>query len=545
MTEVRLPAKTTKELTQERDKSLSVGISPWTQTVREDDIVPKSGNWSTYYQMYRRHAIVRAAIDKIAKTATNVGFDFVPRDSRSRIRRGELAILKEFFDRQPDFIYELRRVYKDLMIYGDAFMYVVPNKRREPHSLKRLAPYTIAVQAHRNGDVYGYVQFDPQDQTNRDYVTYEAHEILHFRIDDPDNDLYGLSPLASLEGSVAQDLYAQQYNASFFRNSGITGTIIAVKGVNEQEIARNRKFLVENYTGPEAAHKPVFLEGDSVTVEKSVATHNEMGFLEGRKFIILEILAVLDVPPAKVGIMESANRSNSKEQDKSFRSESVSPLQYIVESTINGQFIRPILGVDNTIFVHSEGDTRDQIEQMNYYTKGIAWGIYNSNEVRAKLGMAPVDGGEVNGIMAPTGFVPLDRMNLYFKIPEQNVDVIPETARDPAGGEPQPTNSTSTEVASGAPSRLAKAQQDQYDAAREGMYLLLKPSDQLDHMDLVKAYSYMNEAKDIDPAFAMIASLLSRAIETDNMLVQEGYFERIKDTFHAWIEQREDEYEAR
>jgi len=540
MTEVSLPTKTKNERKQARGKDLSVGISPWSRTVYEDDIIPKVGRWEQYYQMYKRHAIVRAAIDKIAKTATNVGFDFVPRDSRSRIRKGELKVLKEFFDRQEDFIYELRRVYKDLLIYGDAFMYIIPNQARQPHSLKRLAPWTVAIQAAQNGRVIGYVQFDENDPTNQTYVSYEPHEIMHFRIDDPDNDLYGLSPLASLEGSVAQDLLAQNYNASFFQNSGITGTIISVKGVDKEEIQRNRQFLMENYTGPDAAHKPVFLEGDAVTVTKSVVSHTDMGFLEGRKFIILEILAVLDVPPAKVGIMESANRSNSKEQDKSFRSEAVSPLQYIVESVINGQFIKPILGVDNTIFVHSEGDTRDAVELMNYYTKGIAWGIFNANEVRAKMGMAPVEGGEINGIMAPTGFVPLDRLNLYFKIPKLNTDMVPEVPQDPVAGEATPKNTPTTEVASGQSREVAKALQTKYDAARDGMYILLQP-DALEPKEIVKAYSYFKDAEGADPAFDLIGDLLKKAKSTDEEDLRIGYLERVKDTFNEWCVRREEE----
>src|SRR5690606_3921585 len=237
--------------------------------------------------------------------ATNVGYDFVPRDSRARIKKGELKTLQDFFYKQTDFIYELRRVYKDLLIYGDAFMYIVPNKARQPHSLKRLHPNTIAIQADRNGEVKGYVQFDPNDPTNNSYATFKSHEIMHFRLDDPDNDLYGLSPLQALEAAVATDLWAQQYNAAFFANSGVTGTIISVSGVDPDEIQRKRKFLMENYTGPQAAHKPIFLEGQNVSVAKSVATHNEMGFLEGRQFIITEILAVLNVPPSKIGLMEN------------------------------------------------------------------------------------------------------------------------------------------------------------------------------------------------------------------------------------------------
>lgn len=538
MTNLILPTKTKRELARDGGKDMAVGLSPWAAKAypNDDDIVPKSGRWEQYYQMYQRHSIVRSAIDKIAKTATNVGYDFVPRDSRSKMRKGELRVLQDFFLRQRDFIYELRRVYKDLLIYGDSFMYIVPDRSGKPHHLKRLAPWNIAVRAAENGDILGYVQFDPNDLSKQNYVSFAAHEIMHFRIDDPNNDLYGLSPLASLEWAVAADIYAQQYNASFFQNSGMTGTIVAVRGISKEEAARNRKFLMENYTGPQAAHKPLFLEGEHVSVEKSVATHNEMGFLEGRKFIILEILAVLDVPPAKIGIMESANRSNSKEQDKSFRAESVSPLQYIVESVINAQFIQPILGVEHTIFVHSEGDTRDQIESMDYYTKGIDKAVFNVNEVRAKMGLAPVEGGDVNGIMTPTGFVPLDRMNLFFAPPQMNTDRVPPVASDPPEGEPMPKPTTATDVATGVSREAVKSM---YDAAYEGTRVLFHLEEPTPK-EIVKALTYFDEAKDADNHFVTTATLLRRAKACEDTDLQLGYIERAKDTMHAYIAKRED-----
>jgi len=454
-----LPAKTKQNDKEANNKAKSIGISPW-KFYEQSGIVRKdTSKWDKCYEMYKRHSTVRSAIDKIAKTATNVGYDFVPRDSRTRIRNGELKILKDFFSRQRDFPYELRRIYKDLLIYGDAFLYIVPDKQRRPHSLKRLPPQTIAAKTDKYGHIIGYVQYDPNDLAATNFTSFQEYEILHFKIDDPGNDVYGLSPLESLEWAVAADIYAQRYNASFFQNSGITGTIISVKGVDPEEIARNREWLMQNYTGPEAAHKPIFLEGDNVTVEKAVTSQRDMGFLEGRKFILTEILAVLDVPPAKIGIMESANRSNSKEQDKSFRSESIAPLQYIVESVINSQFIQPVLGVENTIFVHSESDTRDQTELMTYYTKGIAYGIQTPNEVRAKMGMAPVDGGDINGIMTPTGFIPLDRLDLFFKVPENNLNDVPVNPdnRDPIQGEPLPKPSVETEIATGISKSVTKS----------------------------------------------------------------------------------------
>lgn len=505
-------------------------ISPWYGR-RGDGFniggaIRKRDSWDDYYDMYRQHAFLRAAIDKIAKTATDAGIDFVPRDSRATIKDTDVKILKDFFGKQNNFVAEMRKVYQDLLIYGDAYLYIVPDRKRRPFRLKRLAPQTIHIKAAKNGTVEAYYQRDLSDAQD-DLVRFEPQEILHFRINDPNNDLYGLSPLESLKWAVTADLYAQRYNASFFQNSGVTGTIIGIKNADPAEIERNRKWLTENYTGPESAHKPLVIEGESISVEKAVATHHEMGFLEGRRFIILEILAVLDVPPAKIGIMESANRSNSKEQDKTFRTESVSPLQNMVQAVINDDFIKTILGVVDTIMIHAEGDTRDALEAMDYYTKGQAWGIFNSNEVRGKLGMGPVDGGDVNGIMTPTGFVPLDRLNLYFQLPQQNTDKVPTVASDPSTGEPTPkrkktsaTNVSPVITKSVLPPALAL----------QGA--LLKLNEALEsEVALLQVYSYLHDAvsETQDERIALAKETIQKALAVDDPFLRKGYVQRVSE----------------
>lgn len=283
-----------------------------------------------------------------------------------------------------------------------------------------------------------------------------------------------------------------------------------------------------------------------MTVEKAVATHSEMGFLEGRKFVITEILAVLDVPPTKVGIVESANRSNSKEQDKSFRAESVAPIQYIVESVINAQFIQPVLGVKNTIFTHAEGDTRDATEMMEYFTRGIGYGVYNPNEVRAKMGMAPVEGGDINAIMTPTGFVPLDRLDLFFQLPAPNIEKVPQNPenRDPVEGETPPKPSVHTEVATGQSRHITKSYSHEeaqlgYDSVKKGVYSILTSGDTPSRTDLLKALSYLDEGKDLNPTFNMWYLDIKKALRATDDLVQEGYLVRIRDEVITWIQEQE------
>jgi HK97 family phage portal protein len=542
MSEIYLPNG--QLVTKARDsdgKGRAVGLTPWKELAwngrNAQGATAKKGNWKDYYGMYKRHPIVRAAIDKIAKTATNVGYDFVPRDSRAEPKPREIKVLQAFFDQQEDFIYELRRVYKDLLIYGDAYLYVIPDRKRRPVRLKRLSPKTIQIKAATNGKVEAYYQKDPDDITSN-AVHFAPHEILHFRIDDPDNDLYGLSPLESLKDAVATDIYATMYNGAFFKNSAVTGTIIAVRNANPDEVERNRRWLEENYQGPGAAHKPLVIEGESVDVKKSVASHMEMGFLEGRKFIIQEILAVLDVPPSKLGFLENANRSNSREQDKTFRTESVTPLQYIVESTLNDGFIRKILGVEHTIFKHSEADARDQLESMEIFTRAEAWGIMTPNEVRSRLGMAPVDGGDTPFIMTPTGAVPLDRMQLYFQIPKTNIDKVPPHPDDPPEGEDQeggvgPLAGRRTNETQPEPETTEKFVTPPL--AAQGLLMKLSAALTNDNA-LRQAYSYAVDASESgDTRILHVVDVLQKACRTDDTILRQGYIERAHETMSEFI----------
>lgn len=396
--------------------------------------------WKLLYDMYRRHPTVRAAIDKIVKVATNTGYDFVPRDSRAKVKQSEYRKCKAFFDKQHDFVGELRRIYQDLLIFGDAYLYVVPDRRRQPSKLKRIAPWTMHIKSKRNGEVDYYVQRDPDDPLSESIV-FKTHEILHFRIPDPADDMYGLSMLESIKLTVTTDLNAMTWNKAYFQNGAATGTMLLIEEASEAEVDRAREYIKRVYSGSENAHLPMILTG-KMRVEKSVVSHEEMGFLGGRKQLMMEILSVLDVPPAKIGHMESANRSNSKEQDKTFRTESVTPLQYIVESVVNDQFLRGVLGVQETIFRHSKADVRDAQEQMDLWADGLQHGIYNINEVRAELGRAPIDGGDINTVMTPTGAVPVVDLELYFRLPKLNVDVIPEDAHDGHGHADGPQDET-------------------------------------------------------------------------------------------------------
>jgi len=379
-----------------------LGLTPSGQALNIDR--SRRARYVTYYEMYRQHPTVRAAIEKIAKVAVANGYKFLPEDPHDEtLNEAEVKTLRKFF-RVSNGSQLLRSVYRDLYIYGEAFWLVIQDGKDRPVSAKRLHPMYLDEQ--QNGVEVTKWRYGPIGPST-DAVDYEPEQIVHFRFDDPDNDFRGLSLLASLEMTVASDLFAMKFNERFFENSAHTGIIFNMKNSTIDEVNRNREWLNQNYVGTENAHKPLVLEGD-IDVTKSVTTRQEMQFIEGRKFNRMEILSVLDVDPSKLGIQEDANRSTAKEADNTFRQENIGPVQLVVEEEVNNTLILKLFKYEDILFRQNDSSRRDLLDAMKLFAEAERMGVYSINLIRADFGLPPISGGDVNFVQTAAGAIPVE-----------------------------------------------------------------------------------------------------------------------------------------
>ncbi len=381
------------------------GLSRWTilggqATIGDIPLPDKRAQASIYYEMYRQHPVVRAAIDKKAQYASAGGFTFKSIDPQVKVNERKTVELNRFF-RRSHAQKLIRLTFKDLDIYGESFWLIQRSlaEARTPMRALRLNPrYMTPVVT--NGFVTGWKYGPVTGSENA--IRYLPEVILHFSLEDPENDVQGLSPLHPLQRSVAQDIFAMEYNESFFKNSAQTGTIFIVKNSDNGEAERNRQWLEENYVGVQNAHRPLLLEGD-VDVQKSVSNNMEMEFLRGRQLLRQEIAMVLEVDLEKLGVHEDSNRSVSRSVDESFHAESVWPRQVILEEEINNNLIQRIFGWSDIIFDHNDKDPRRTAEQADIDDKNLKAGRETINEQRARLGLPPLAGGDEAFVLGPTG----------------------------------------------------------------------------------------------------------------------------------------------
>lgn len=433
------------------------GLTRWTVlggTAQVGDIVTyqKRQQYSIYYEMYRQHPVIRAAIDKKSQFAVASGFHFQSSDLKKKVNESKQEALKRFF-RRSSAQQLLRLTFKDLDIYGESFWLIQRSiaEARTPIKAVRLNPrYMLPLV--RDGIVTGW-RYGPVTG-NENAIDYPVDVIAHFRLDDPENDVQGLSPLHSLQRAVAQDIYAMEYNEAFFRNSAQTGTIFIVKTSSQDEADRNREWLEANYVGPENAHRPLLLEGD-VDVKQSVSKQQEMEFLDGRKFLRQEISMVLEVDLDKLGVHEDSNRSVSKQVDEAFRAESIWPRQSVLEEEINNFLIDGIFGWSDIVFKFSDRDPRMTQDQADTMDKHLKSGRQSINEQREALGLPPVEGGDVLFIMTPTGIVIISNLEAMAK--QQLADSNPVQSTGGLGSEGQQKTPSESTPKTQATARQAEA----------------------------------------------------------------------------------------
>jgi HK97 family phage portal protein len=434
---------------QEISKS-QVTLTPPGGTSRWALIGPKATNdivhynkrqqYAVYYEMWRQHPIVRAAIDKKATFAVSGGFHFIPTDPKDKVDVEKARRLNLFF-RRSNAKQLLRMTYKDLDIFGESFWLIQRSmsQTRTPLKAVRLNPRYVNPVINEQGVItkWKYGPLTPKD----DPIEYDADVILHFRIEDPEDDTKGVSPLHSLEKTILIDLFAMDYTKSFYLNSAQTGVIFIVKHSDGDEAKRNREWLEQNYVGTQNAHRPILLEGD-VDIQKSVQTSQDMQYLEGRVLNRREICAVLEVDETKLGIFERSLRGSGNEGEDAFHAEVVFPRQQVVEDEINNILIWKIFGWDDILFQHREGDQRRKSQEAEIQDRHQKSGRKSINEIRAEMGLGPIDGGDIHFVMSPAGIVPVHMIEklaqMQLDAQNQVVEPLSGVGTDTGGQNPNP-----------------------------------------------------------------------------------------------------------
>ena len=156
-------------------------------------------------------------------------------------------------------------------------------------------------------------------------ITYNANDIVFLRYFHPNNPYEGLSPTRVAATPTTIDIYSQQYSLSFFKNSGRPdGLLIYDAELSDDDYERIRRNWSKSHEGISRAHRVAIIE-QGMDYKPLSFTQKDMELIGQRKYSRDEILACYGVPPACVGVFESAIKANAEVQERMFWTETMIP----------------------------------------------------------------------------------------------------------------------------------------------------------------------------------------------------------------------------
>jgi HK97 family phage portal protein len=230
-----------------------------------------------------------------------------------------------------------------LELTGKAFWELVKDDDGNIVEMYPLIPSYMKPVKHKKKFIIGWIYEPP----NTKPIKYRIEDIVFLRYYDPNNPYDGLGSLEASANAAASDIYSQQYGLSFFKNSGRPdGLITHESELSDADYDRVRTNWDKAHQGISQAHRIAIIE-QGMKYEQISSTQKDMQFIQQRKYSRDEILATFGVPPATVGVFESAIKANAEVQERIFWTETMTPKLLKMAEMIQRTIIPIIINSSN------------------------------------------------------------------------------------------------------------------------------------------------------------------------------------------------------
>lgn len=375
------------------------------------------------YKDYTNYAAIQAKVANVV----GLGFDFVEsdktlekedaieddsdaiKDFRRKLRRAKRIMFDRLDDlnHEEEFIETIEKVAVDYEVTGNGYLEIGRTSTGEIGYIGHIPAQTMRIRRRRDG----YIQFiagkpvyfrrygdslTPNPLRNDP----NPNEIIHFKKYTPADSYYGAPDIVAALSAVVGNKFADEYNLDYFENKAVPRNLIILRGgsLGSEGQRKLLSFFDEDLRG--SHHRSLFIPLPATTREE---THDleikgvenspqDSAFREYARGNIDKILMVHRVPSSKLGMGgEGSALAAAKDFDKTFKEQVTRPLQRVIEKKVN-RVIKEMTNIFH--FKLNELDLIDENTRANIDTAYHALGARTANEIRARLGLPGLEGGD-------------------------------------------------------------------------------------------------------------------------------------------------------
>ena len=280
----------------------------------------------------------------------------------------------------------IHRTISSLALYGNSYWLIVERDNLGfPKQVYNLHPDFVTIERKNGEAVYTY----DGKKTYKRYTTLTPDgDIIHIKNFEQGSD-YGLSPIEAGAEAIGISLASDEFAGRFFSNGAVLSGVIEMETTPSEEALRIfKQSFNRKHQGTKKSHNIGILT-ENAKWKPIAINHQQMQFLESRKFNKLEICGLFRVPPYLIGDLSETTKlgSSIEENNRTFYELTLLPYINRIEQAMTmmlprGQFAR----------IDVSGLLRASIQQRyQAYNLGRNAGFLSVNEIRAKEDLPPLD----------------------------------------------------------------------------------------------------------------------------------------------------------
>lgn len=291
-----------------------------------------------------------------------------------------------------------KNLVAQLLLKGNAYV-LIERKGTTITNLRLLHADQVQIVVTNDDIKYKYI---PGDKL------YNKADIIHV-INYSEDGIHGQSVIQHAVNSLQLSSDSEAHARGFFRGGANMAGFIKTTTVLLKEKAEALKTSFMNAFNPDAGNPNgiAILDNGSEFVPVTVNPVDSQ-LLETRKFNVIDICRFFGVHPSKVFDTSSSTYSNVENYQLAFLTDTLTPLLEKIENEFHRKLFLPSERATIELKFDVANLLRaDSLSQADYYTKMYQLGVFTTNEIRQKLNLPAVSGGDQAFIQV--NLMPIDR----------------------------------------------------------------------------------------------------------------------------------------
>lgn len=280
---------------------------------------------------------------------------------------------------------------------GNGLAYIKLDKHRRINSKSELIildPDRTKVRISKQGNIF----FDSCTmyglENEIEYKGLRSDEVLHV----PNlsyGGIWGTDIVQQFRETLGLAKSQEAYNNELYRNGGAPQMVLSYPGKLPADASDTiNKKLQKDHAGYGGHHK-AFIMGDGGTVQQTTFNPEQLSFLNSRVFQVEEIARMTNMPLHKIKSMTASTNNNIEQQSKEYYQDTQQPIISKVEAEIDKKCLGGSLDAGNSVEWDMDDTLRADVKtKFTAYGQAATFQFMTTNEIRAKLGLAPIDGGD-------------------------------------------------------------------------------------------------------------------------------------------------------